>query len=112
MIVRFVYKMSIGHGLVTTACVRCSWTSRQEPAWRLDEQFVFGPEVLACAPRRYLRALVYLPSGPGERRSGAAAARARTAATVVEVDGPLRETPVYLPEGADAPVAPGRRDCG
>ena len=76
-----------------------------ESAWTVDDQMMFGPDVLvapvleAGARRRQ----VYLPVGA--RWTHAWSGRTYDGGRVIEEGAPLGEIPVYLRDGASVPVA-------
>jgi alpha-D-xyloside xylohydrolase len=76
-----------------------------EHSWTVDDQLMFGPDVLVApvleAGSRSRE--VYLP--PGTRWTHAWSGRTYDGGTVVREAAPLEEIPVYLREGADVPVA-------
>jgi alpha-D-xyloside xylohydrolase len=76
-----------------------------ERSWTVDDQLMFGPDVLVApvleAGGRSRE--VYLP--PGTRWTHAWSGRTYDGGTVVREAAPLEEIPVYLREGADVPVA-------
>jgi alpha-D-xyloside xylohydrolase len=75
-----------------------------EPAWTVDDQFMFGTDVLV-APVTEAGARgrsVYLPAGA--RWTHAWSGREYKGGTVVDEAAPLHEIPVYLRDGADVPI--------
>ena len=76
-----------------------------ERSWVVDDQMMFGPDVLvapileAGARRRS----VYLP--PGTRWTHVWSGQVYDGGNVIEADAPLEQIPVYLREGADVPVS-------
>jgi alpha-D-xyloside xylohydrolase len=76
-----------------------------ERAWTVEDQLMFGPDVLAApvteAGARSRR--VYLPVGA--RWTHAWSGRVHEGGSLIEQDAPLREIPVYLRDGATVPVA-------
>jgi alpha-D-xyloside xylohydrolase len=76
-----------------------------ERSWTVDDQLMFGPDVLVApvleAGGRSRE--VYLP--PGTRWTHAWSGRTYEGGTVVQEAAPLEEIPVYLRAGADVPVA-------
>jgi alpha-D-xyloside xylohydrolase len=76
-----------------------------ERSWAVDDQLMFGPDVLVApvleAGSRGRE--VYLP--PGTRWTHAWSGRTYDGGTVVQEAAPLNEIPVYLREGADVPIA-------
>ena len=74
-------------------------------AWTVEDQFMFGSDIL-IAPVLHAGARsrnVYLPAGT--TWTHAWSGRTYPGGTVIEEDAPLHEIPVYLREGASAPVA-------
>lgn len=76
-----------------------------ERAWTVDDQFMFGPDVLVApvAEAGARSRPVYLPAGP--RWVYAWDGRVHESGSLIDQDAPLREIPVYLREGATVPVA-------
>ncbi|WP_116245732.1 TIM-barrel domain-containing protein [Nocardiopsis sp. FIRDI 009] len=74
-------------------------------AWEVDDQFLFGPDVLVAPVAEYgaRSREVYLPEGAAWTDPWTGAVH--RGGGVVELDAPLDRVPVLLREGADVPIA-------